>query len=849
MKHITIDLERNDTAQASSRRVACLAAALLSFLAAPALAAYDVTIAASGASSGGAWVGNTWTPNSSGSTVLASEVATHLGNGATVIGTAGAGADNGDIFVNGAIAWSANLLTLNAQRHVAIKASANGSGTAQLALEYGQGAVAAGNTSTYTLSGGAQVSLPAGANFSTKLGSDGATTPWTVITALGAAGSVSTTDLQGMNGNKAGKYVLGADINASATSTWNASAGFTPVGASAAKFTGSFDGLGHTISGLTINTPGWNVLANSYQGLFGYSTGSLSNIGLLNSSISGANVVGALAGRSDGAISNSYADGGSVSASVHQAGGLVGALGGTGSISNSYANVSVTGTDYACCGGGVSSTAIGGLVGMGAAGFSISNSYATGSVSGGTDVGGLVGQAGAGTISNSYATGVVSGGTYVGGLSGSSGGGAQAVVVTNSYWDTQTSGRATSYGGTGKTTAQVKQLATFAAWGANIDDAGGSGKVWRIYEGNSYPLLRNFLTPLTITASAASKTYDGLAYSGGNGVTYSTPPNANLLGSVSYGSTAQGAINVGSYVLTPSGLYSNQRGYDISYVAGALTIVTPPVVMPPVVVPTIDTLGMSSQCGLAVLPAILNMASGEGPAFGSDMTSLLSAAALQPLRYVEQTVCGVVNLSGYNGGNLAFIPHSFQTADPRANGIYTVGDGRYQVVRSGQSLTIAPALVRLDQLLALFPGLSVNLGDNGVITANANGVIYAVQPGVSVQLDPATGSARLSLDSAGNWHFIDALGNNQILYPAFADVTALHNALLSQDAVATLAVQLDGTASIVFKGQHYTLVPDITLSRVPAERVGQYWWQESATRFWVVNNQPLGTAQGFTVKP
>jgi hypothetical protein len=49
-------------------------------------------------------------------------------------------------------------------------------------------------------------------------------------------------------------------------------------------------------------------------------------------------------------------------------------------------------------------------------------------------------------------------------------------------------------------------------------------------------------------------------------VSYSTPPNlANLLGTVSHDGTAQGARNVGSYTMTPGGLYSNQQGYIISY--------------------------------------------------------------------------------------------------------------------------------------------------------------------------------------------------------------------------------------------------------------------------------------------
>jgi hypothetical protein len=80
--------------------------------------------------------------------------------------------------------------------------------------------------------------------------------------------------------------------------------------------------------------------------------------------------------------------------------------------------------------------------------------------------------------------------------------------------------------------------------------------------------------PLTITAADAAKTYDGLAYSGGNGVTYTGFVNSEtaavLGGTLSYGGTAQSATNVGTYTITPSGLTSTN--YTISYVNGVLTI-------------------------------------------------------------------------------------------------------------------------------------------------------------------------------------------------------------------------------------------------------------------------------------
>ncbi|MCK9389601.1 MAG: YDG domain-containing protein [Sulfuritalea sp.] len=84
--------------------------------------------------------------------------------------------------------------------------------------------------------------------------------------------------------------------------------------------------------------------------------------------------------------------------------------------------------------------------------------------------------------------------------------------------------------------------------------------------------------PLTVTANAAAKTYDGLAYSGGNGVNYSGfvngETNAVLGGSLGYGGTSQGAINAGSYLIAPSGLTS--ANYSIGYADGALTVNTAP---------------------------------------------------------------------------------------------------------------------------------------------------------------------------------------------------------------------------------------------------------------------------------
>jgi len=80
--------------------------------------------------------------------------------------------------------------------------------------------------------------------------------------------------------------------------------------------------------------------------------------------------------------------------------------------------------------------------------------------------------------------------------------------------------------------------------------------------------------PLTVTANPDTKTYNGVAYSGGNGVAYAgfvnSETSAVLSGTLSYAGTSQGAKNVGSYVMSPGGLSSTN--YAVSFVDGLLTI-------------------------------------------------------------------------------------------------------------------------------------------------------------------------------------------------------------------------------------------------------------------------------------
>ena len=248
----------------------------------------------------------------------------------------------------------------------------------------------------------------------------------------GTSHKTSATD----SGNRTGCPITGCngyELRKDITLT----ADWEPVGDDSTPFTGIFDGNGHTISNLTINS------SVEHVGFFGYISGdsTIRNLIINGGSVTSTSTAnyastGALAGYID---DMSTVDNVSVilitvginsnTEDKQYTGGLIGYSSGT--IINSYATGDVDGgegnNDY-----------VGGLVGYNTSSGAITNSYATGSASGGVGrgdrVGGLIGENREGAITNSYATGDADGGAgysdYVGGLAGSSYGGG---TITNSY--------------------------------------------------------------------------------------------------------------------------------------------------------------------------------------------------------------------------------------------------------------------------------------------------------------------------------------------------------------------------------------------------------------------------------
>ncbi len=239
-----------------------------------------------------------------------------------------------------------------------------------------------------------------------------------------------------------------ANIDASSDSSWNSGSGFSPIG-NGSHFTGTYDGQGHTISGLFISRG-----SSDYIGMFGQIYhATIKNLGLLNARVTGRQYTGGLVGLIfDAAVSNcsttgtvtgdsdyvgglvGYSDGGSISSSNSSAtitGGAGWAGGLIGSNTNNESTISTISNCYATGNVSGASSFVGGLAGENLYGSKIKSSYSTGRISGGSFVGGFIGENyyTTSSIDSSYATGRVSGNSGVGGFSG---GNDHNATITNS---------------------------------------------------------------------------------------------------------------------------------------------------------------------------------------------------------------------------------------------------------------------------------------------------------------------------------------------------------------------------------------------------------------------------------
>ena len=253
---------------------------------------------------------------------------------------------------------------------------------------------------------------------------------------------------------------------------------WTPIGSiiSGDPYEGTFNGDGHTISGLYIDSSSAN-----YQGLFGRvdTGGKVQNLSVSGSvSVSGSDHVGGVVGLNLGTVIN-CAFSGSVKGSGIYVGGVVGRN--DGSVKNCYNTGTVTG----------SGSPVGGVVGYNRG--SVENCYNTGEVSGNSYVGGVVGDNG-GTVKNCYNTGSVSGSEYVGGVVGENSG---SSTVENCYNTGAVSGGEGVGGVVGYNVGPVKNC-------RNIGEVSGNNYVGGVVGDNDGGRVENCYNTGSVTSSVTS---------------------------------------------------------------------------------------------------------------------------------------------------------------------------------------------------------------------------------------------------------------------------------------------------------------------------------------------------------
>ena len=262
---------------------------------------------------------------------------------------------------------------------------------------------------------------------------------------------------------------------------------WTPIGTSFHNsYTGTFDGGGHTITGLTVTTNDEGV------GLFGYlgKAGTVKNVVMEGVQITSNQIyggkIGGVAGYSDGTIENCSVSG-SVSGTVY-VGGVVGAQW-EGSITGCSSSATVKGTVY-----------VGGVTGQTNSSATLTACYATGNViieihpTNNISGGGLVGFNGGNGVRACYATGNVTstgsstGNVHIGGFLGNN-----YTTVTACYWKNNHE-QGIGYKKEGTVTEVTKVDGTGVTWQKAVDAMNtalqNAGSKWRYELNGTLPTLR-----------------------------------------------------------------------------------------------------------------------------------------------------------------------------------------------------------------------------------------------------------------------------------------------------------------------------------------------------------------------
>ena len=149
---------------------------------------------------------------------------------------------------------------------------------------------------------------------------------------------------------------------------------WTPIGTSGKVFSGTFDGAGHTVSGLS------TTVGEDYQGLFGYVRGGTIKNVIVEGAVTGKNYVGGIVGCITGGTVTQCANKAAVSGN-NNVGGIVGNAAGLNTVTSCYNRGTVSGNNQ-----------VGGIIGdVNGTPSTVEYCYSTGAVSGKENVAAVIG--------------------------------------------------------------------------------------------------------------------------------------------------------------------------------------------------------------------------------------------------------------------------------------------------------------------------------------------------------------------------------------------------------------------------------------------------------------------------
>ena len=306
--------------------------------------------------------------------------------------------------------------------------------------------------------------------------------------------------------------------------------------------------------------------------------------------------------------------------------------------------------------------------------------------------------------------------------------------------------------------------------------------------------------PLSVTANNDTKTYNGVAYSGGNGVAYSgfvnSETSAVLAGTLSYTGTSQGAKNAGSYVITPGGL--SGVNYALSYVDGLLTI---------------------SPAGLSAIVASLTGST-------SKVYDGTTAATLTPSNF---------SLSGFPGGEGASV---------------TKTSGTYDTAGAGTSKTVTVSLTNSD-----YAANTGTLLSNYILPTTVSGAVGTISKApLTVTANSASrlyGAANPALSAT-----VSGFVNGETIGTAagFAGSASVSTTATATTGVGSLAIT-PAVGTLTAANYDFTTLQNgtLTITKAPltvtannaSRQYGAANPALSATVSGFVNGETIGTAAGF----